>query len=304
MNIIQYLQYYIASWRHPSRKDFISGGFGIAERFKRCKRYWEPHLKLSRAFISKGLYDLNASSIAVLGAGRLLDVPLDAISTHAKGITLVDADPGVLPFWRRAGRKVNTLLTFEICDVSGRIDVWTDSLSSLNPSCTAESAAAFLTSLSEARGPAPAPLGTFEVVISVNLLSQIPLFWEDRVRAAFPHLAQGPEAQMPDQLEKALARTKNLLIEEHLAALGAMSTNRIILITDSLFHYYTKDKAHWRTEEALGFPRQLEVAGFAMTAQDSWLWHLAPQGVEREEYGEIHKVSALLLERPPIRLEP
>lgn len=300
MNIIDYLRLLLREWKHPYRRDFLRGGVGILERFKRCERYWAPHLKLSREFITRGLHDLERAQIAVLGAGRLFDVPLREMSEVAQGIALVDADPGAVPSWRKAQKNLSrstTTFDFLVTDVSGRMDAWTTELGRLGPNCSEREAVELFTALAASKGMTPFTTSTFDCILSVNLLSQIPLFWEDRVRAKWPHLATGPEDRMSPKVEHALAASKKLLIQEHLQLIGNLSKRRVIILTDTLFHYYTKDNAHWRTEEALGENASITLPSFTLTATDSWLWHLAPQGIERAEYGEIHKVSALLFER-------
>ena len=301
MNIIEYLRYHIESWRNPSRKDFISGGFGISERYKRCKQYWAPHLKLSKEFIAAALRGLEDSEILILGAGRLLDVPLLQACSHARRITLVDADPAAVSSWKAAERSLppTTKLCQVLTDVSGRLDEWTAELSAQPRNISLLAAEKALCSLLAPSAPPSLPASPSECVISVNLLSQIPIFWEDRVRTAWPHLAQGPEDLFDPHLEQALTETKNRLIDEHLAMLERLSTSRVILLSDLLFHYYTKDKSEWRTEPALGYVRDLTIPGFNVVTKDSWLWHLAPQGIERQEYGEIHTVGALDLRREP-----
>ncbi len=299
MNIIEYLRYHIESWRNPTRKDFINGGYGISERYKRCERYWAPHLKLSKEFIAAALGGLERSEILILGAGRLLDVPLLQASSHARRITLVDADPAAVSSWKAAQRKVPP--TTELCqilaDVSGRLDRWTAALSAQPRDISLQAAEKTLRSLLAPSEPPLLPASPSECVVSVNLLSQIPIFWEDRVRAAWPHLAQGPEDLFAPPLEQALTETKSRLIDEHLSMLERLSTSRIVLLSDLLFHYYTKDQSDWRTEPALGFERDITIHGFNLVKKDSWLWHLAPQGIERTEYGEIHTVGAFDLRR-------
>jgi len=121
------------------------------------------------------------------------------------------------------------------------------------------------------------------------LLGQIPLYWRDFVRSV--------HASLSEHEEEGLALSMGELQSAHLRALFSSMASRVILIFDSEYYFYEASRAEWRVESALfGAAADALRAGTgsrALEGRDTWLWHLAPQFVEQEDEGEIHKVEAL-----------
>ncbi len=63
---------------------------GILNRYVREYDNWTSHLENSKKFIIQQLEDTEYSSIAILGSGWLLDVPIEFLSSKFKIIYLVD----------------------------------------------------------------------------------------------------------------------------------------------------------------------------------------------------------------------
>jgi len=63
---------------------------GIFNRYLYEQQNWNSHLENSKAVFVDALKNLNADSIAVLGSGWLLDVPMDFLFAHFSKIYLVD----------------------------------------------------------------------------------------------------------------------------------------------------------------------------------------------------------------------
>lgn len=63
---------------------------GILNRYLRENKNWDIHLQHSKDFILKSLTTVEYSSIAILGSGWLLDVPIDALIQLNKKVYLVD----------------------------------------------------------------------------------------------------------------------------------------------------------------------------------------------------------------------
>lgn len=80
--------------------DFINMGKGIESRYARCSEFWEPHLQCTRSFIAEHMRP--GGRLAILGAGRLLDVDLPALTPYFSEIHLFDADYSVIRAWREA----------------------------------------------------------------------------------------------------------------------------------------------------------------------------------------------------------
>jgi hypothetical protein len=76
--------------RMIKRMGFVRDQEGIMNRYLRERSNWESHLARTRGFISTSFVDCPAESIAVLGSGWLLDVPLDDLCRRFKRVFLVD----------------------------------------------------------------------------------------------------------------------------------------------------------------------------------------------------------------------
>lgn len=69
---------------------YLSDQEGIMNRYLREKENWEPHLTHSKNFINESFRDKDIQSVAVLGSGWLLDVPIKSLSKRFKKVLLLD----------------------------------------------------------------------------------------------------------------------------------------------------------------------------------------------------------------------
>lgn len=72
------------------RIGFIKDQEGIMNRYIRESSLWTNHLEKTRNFISGSFTHTDAQTVAVLGSGWLLDIPLDHLIKRFKHIYLVD----------------------------------------------------------------------------------------------------------------------------------------------------------------------------------------------------------------------
>ncbi len=63
---------------------------GILERYYREQEGWDKHLAQTKRYILDSLSHYKNNSVAVLGSGWLLDLPLKELSDHFKTLTLFD----------------------------------------------------------------------------------------------------------------------------------------------------------------------------------------------------------------------
>jgi hypothetical protein len=281
------VRYYIDWWRHPAWRDFASMGVGIEARYERCRDFWTPHLRLSQGFVTAALRDLPpAGRVAILGAGRLLDVPLTDLLNGGREVHLFDIDPGCPRVWAKAGR--GGALVPHIVDLTDSMSAWTSSLRRCvrTPGCRRPDVERLLHELEPGRG---VTLGGFALVVSLNLLSQIPIYWRERVEAALKQL--NPSWIDEPTVEQALAESCRRLQARHLELLAESDAGRVIVLTDTDFFYYRRDEARWQVEPSL-YIGAVDLTGYTAVRGDSWLWHIAPQGREAAAYGSIHRVSA------------
>ncbi|ABC23756.1 hypothetical protein F11_15170 [Rhodospirillum rubrum F11] len=235
----------------------------VRARARRQAKAWAPHLAACHQTILTACQTVaNPGSVAVLGAGWLLDVPFDALTRRFDQVLLIDA---VVPRAVRA-RAGHAGALWQAHDLGGVL-------------------ATLAAQKGGARGqapdvprPAPFPEAVLaaDLVISANLLSQLamaPRLWLDR---------HGADLDTQDRLSRAL-------IEAHLEALGRCR-GRVCLISD------------FEREErgAPGGPQRFDLLFGARPRIDGqrWLWDLAPRGEAENGLSVRHKVMGGLLASP------
>jgi len=72
------------------RMGFIRDQEGIMNRYLRERSNWDRHLQHTRSFIQESFSDPAIETVAVLGSGWLLDVPLDDLRSRFRQVFLVD----------------------------------------------------------------------------------------------------------------------------------------------------------------------------------------------------------------------
>ena len=260
-------------------RDFLSMGRGIEGRYARCRKWWEPHLQYTRSFVERNIQP--CSKLAVMGAGRLLDLELATLLDHCKEVHLFDADSSCITAWRdRAGSEFKRRVIPHIEDITESLEDWT---SGLRRAIRRGDLQQFLCSL---EAPQPSWVSAeYDGVISLNVAGQIPLYWRDRVLAAQPNLSNDESS--------ALTRSMASLQCAHLRAVRECSTKLAITITDTHYYFYDSDCSEWKVEEALyGSSAAVLDHCFDARGRDCWLWHVAPQYLESDAEGVIHRVEA------------
>jgi hypothetical protein len=259
--------------------DFNRMGSAIQQRFQRCAAWWRPHLGATIQFISYNIPDAN--SVAVLGAGRLLDIDLLGLLSRCRSVHLFDADSSAVSRWKAvSGREYGRRVFGHVLDLTGSMQSWTKGLAAANRGGTL---AEYL-ECCETSVPAWA-YEPFDGYISLNILGQIPLYWRDRVLAV--------KRDLSDDQAIALDKTMGRLQCAHLEGLAARSDAWSLLITDTEYYFYRSDTSEWRIESALcGDAKGVYRAFRGNGRHDRWLWHVAPQFVEGDDEGEIHLVEA------------
>lgn len=170
---------------------------GIQGRYRRHRRAWADHLQHTKECITAHLWQADSGEpILLMGAGLLLDVPLEAMNAHPAGTLMVDAVEAASTR-RRVRQHAN--LQFERADVTGFL------------------APFWLGDKNELISPpdmAPVPLVGHGMAISCNILSQL----------ALPFAASPPQGETEEKLATAIQKA-------HIRALMAMDCPAL-LITD------------------------------------------------------------------------
>jgi hypothetical protein len=262
-----------------TKRDFVDRGGAIVQRYNRCAPFWRAHLDLTASFIND--YAPISSSVAVLGAGRLLDIDLLHLLERCQEVHLFDADSAAVARWKSvSGKSYGRRVFGHVLDLTECLDAWSKGLAA------AVRADRLSEYLDRCHAPIPCWGGfRFDGFISLNILGQIPLYWRDRVLAQAKVLSDREWAALSASMER--------LQVGHLRGLSARSDSWVIMVTDTEYYFYQSDKSDWRVEGAL-FAEAKTVCDefFGSSVSDTWLWHIAPQFIESDDEGEIHRVEA------------
>ncbi len=235
------------------RLGLVQESIGLWSRSRRQKRAWQPHYARCRDFVAAVVEELaGRRTVLVLGSGLVRDVPIELLAGRFERVVLLDAVH--LPMVRfRMRRFANvTLVTRDLTGTAG----W----------------------LAGTDAGRVAPLadfardGTVDLVVSANLLSQLPLPVANRLA---DHPAEAK--RFPDDLP---AR----IVGWHLADLSAFGC-RVCLLTD----------VEMREEDRKGtVTSRLDLMrGHKLPRPDAeWDWTVAPFGEIDRDAAYVHHVRA------------
>lgn len=284
-----FLTYWWHALRNPELKPFIEMGLGIAARNQRCQSFWAPHLACSKDFQMRILESRGKreGSCAILGPGRLLDVPYQSYQACFDKVDCFDADPGAAGEFSRK-RLARPQDRYVVQELTGVISNWRRQILEL-----AEQRGRFdLGQWIEQLDALEILIGRFkeryQMVVSINLLSQISIYWRDFVEDLWTDYFD--TSDIPAELEEALLRTEARLQKAHLDQLRATQAPEVVLVTDRFALNYERDKSGWIEENLLAVDFPLQLKGYWLRASDTWLWHIVPQGIESSDSGVIHQV--------------
>ncbi len=252
------------SFFYPKRKDFIRMGLGIKARYERNKDFWDKHFTLTKKFIVSNVPQ-HASSFLILGSGRLYDFPAEEIPACSE-ITLVDADPLSLFIskWKllnisKKYKKDFTVRTV-LQDVTGAIDYYT---------------------MHHELPPDPCPIANckrHDVVLSLNLLGQLPLYFFTRAEEFQDNPTDNELLELSYELQK-----------QHIDRVIELARVTSIFFFDREFYFYTGDESEWDISLAT-IEELLEPLESKLKDSSTWLWHISPEETEGE--GVIHRIGA------------
>lgn len=309
-------------------------GRGIERRARQLPGYWSEHLDRTSRAVESWVHGLHGdATLLVLGAGRLLDLDLRILSARSPRLVLVDADREAVRTVRSSGRLPPGARYVER-EVSGVIDSWSKALkAALAGTCSLGDAIGVIERIPREHEPAPVDLrelaGGDYTAVSINLLSQIPILWQDLVESALlRRFGRRALRAAEDSWLHAIVPAARRLIVQHLDALGR-SSETSLLLTDIEYAHYSgvtpfdrarteelpftcRDGEWYPTGRALGSAVRCEVMpalfgvsletwaserGTPLVKLDEWLWHLQPLGYEDRRRGVIHRVAAFVIGR-------
>jgi len=229
-----------AHQRLARQMGYVYEAVGINARHRRCRRAWRPHLRACKKNISSAISQIPPSGrIVILGSGSWLDLPVRALSRHGAEIILVDMMH--LP-WTRARAHLHRNFTLLEADLTGYAGAWHDHQSREGGDNI----------MPEPPACAPLPLDDADLVISLNLLSQLPL--------RFVPVPPGNSAD---------AELMRALQQAHMTALRA-HRRPVLLISD-----FERTEVRPNSVDVI---RSVPADILSGAADDSWQWHIAPMG--------------------------
>ena len=261
-------------------------GFGrevvsMQARHERCREAWAPHLEAARALITEAAEScVKTDHAVILGSGLLLDIPLGELAARFERIDLID-----LVHTRHVRRQAKAFGNVNIieADISGAArsvyslsvtaepdgdrpapPIGMKATSHAYIAATVEDTLANPSALIDLPVPAPDPalLDGANLVVSANLVSQLPLLLMGWIEA------QCPWAE--DDAKDAFARS---VVDHHLALLQNFATDnpesRVALIAEVL-----------RLVHDAGTPvRKIDALFGAQILNEGheWWWDIAPR---------------------------
>lgn len=212
----------------------------LESRARRCARAWRPHLEECHAFVAEAVAgSAGRDTVVILGSGLALELPLPLLAESFKSVVLVDLFH--MPQVRRVARRFPGVHL--VChDLSGVLEALSPTPLTLPPP--------------HARLPAEAEGA--DLVLSLNLLSQIPLI---------PLEAAAKAGLGTEDARHAWAAA---LVADHLALLASLPGHRALL---------TDTESQWCDANGRVCLRQPVLFGQPLPPlRDtiSWTWDCAP----------------------------
>ncbi|MBO6520121.1 MAG: hypothetical protein JJ900_04430 [Rhodospirillales bacterium] len=236
------------------RMGYLKELIATEARWRRCRAAWQPHLDRSRAVIAKAAdATAGADKAVIIGAGMLADVPLGMLAKKFRKVELVD-----VCFSKRTRRIVwpQPHIDLRTCDVTGVADAL-------------------------ARGELPVPgeggglsLADADLVVSANVLSQLPLVPLAYLRKTQPHL---DDASLDTLAEG--------MIRHHLALLETCP-GTVCLVTEVERQRRDGDRLIESEDPLRGVMPD--------RPGDEWVWDIAPRYEVSPDYEIRNRVRGLM----------
>lgn len=245
---------------HIRALGYLSESVALGARCRRQRRAWAPHVAAARRFILDAAERApRGGRVLVAGAGRLIEVPVRELSRRFAEVVLTDVIhplPVRIAAWRHRAVRLWPL------DVTGL-------LGPLHAALTAGGALPVPPEAGSFDGP------SFDLVVSCNLLSQLPLLPLDAIEARAPAVDEAAR----DAFARALMRA-------HLRWLRRAGR------TAALF---TDLESLWLDRQGIVVERESSLRGITLPPPDHlWDWDIAPAGEQDRELALRHRVGGWL----------
>jgi len=145
---------------------------GILRRYQREADAWSPHLSNTKKFIAECLVSCSPKKIAILGSGWFLDVPVEVLAQHEEVVFFDLRHP---EFVRKKYKDYKNF-HFGTLDLTGGLITKTFELCRHRRNLDPENIFRNL------QGPGMMLPGSFDYIVSVNLLNQLDILIIDYLR--------------------------------------------------------------------------------------------------------------------------
>ena len=292
-------------WLTPAPKWVKNMGYvreqvALDFRHRRQHDAWAPHLEHCKTLICAAAKAcLDTHHCVVLGSGHLLDIPLDELAAMFERVDLVD-----ITHPRAVHRRVSSLVNVQLvtADISGAAQALHDLGEAPDPTNAPLPAKLKLSgvcgALADGHGnpqanplnwqppalPHPMPdkdlIAGAGLVISANLLSQLPLLLVDRLKDRCPWISA--------EARSTFARA---VVDHHLALLQN-HVGQVCLISEVMRMVHDDDRANQKIDPLFGAALLYEG--------EEWWWDIAP----RPELGPDFDVKLRVLGLPDLANAP
>jgi hypothetical protein len=239
--------------RQLRRMGLVTACVGLWSRSFRLSPQWNPHYARCHAVVRRAIAGLpSRRTAAVLGSGLAKDVPMRDLLAAFERVVLVDAVHLPTVRLRYALDKRVSFVTVDLSGMAGWLEGKSDGRVAPLQSLAADS--------------------DLDLVISANLLSQIPL---------------GVETFLDNHPERAAALPADMLtrsVQGHIDDLAAFRC-RVCLLTDTVM---TERDRSGALTDTLDLMRDVTLPA----PDEAWDWTVAPFGEVDRKHEYVHRVQA------------
>ena len=298
---------------------FKHQGKGILNRASKYEKAWLPHITNTKKQITSWAENSKSKKeISILGAGHLLDVPLDSIKNNFNQIYLSDANINCVTTWCKFfSSQKNVYHAFY--DITATLSHWLNHLRDIKADHSV-----FIKELNSLSIKNKSIFIKAKNILSLNLLSQLPIYWQHAASQIFINkYGHKFYLKKEEDLNLALLPSSRLLIKAHLDYLIPNLKNESrLIIFDKTFYFPNNPEVSFDiVNQDNDWPKivfnhlsnssqiiyeQDALCGLSISdwlknlspkikykIENNWLWEIVPKGVKEPQ--EIHLVSALSL---------
>lgn len=244
------------------KEGYVTDQKGIQNRYIRESELWKSHLENTKKFILESVDNCaSKKSIAILGSGWLLDVPIQELSKQFEHVYLCDV---VHPEQIVVNMKKYTNVELVTVDLTGGLIQLAENVTTFDSFC---------------QGLQSIPVFTFEnlaiqpdLVVSVNLLNQLDIILCDFLQKKF------------FVKEQDLQQVRGFIQQRHI---DCLPHNKTCLITDYVEENHNVETKQVTTKNLLfcKLPKSL--------CEQKWDWNFDASQKYHDKCNTILKVKAL-----------